>query len=142
MNTKTYRYKPPFSVITKGLVGLLLFIIFRFVVKTPNEPLFRIVLIFIQFNFLGYFIIKLILFLRFSQSINVKISGGLIVIPRRWNKSIHIPFTEIEKPIEHNTRDKVIEIIFKNEVYVVEEKWMELNDFNEVKQTLQNIHTL
>lgn len=86
-------------------------------------------------------ILFLTLFLNKYKSGNLKIGNDFIEIPGRWKKRERIEFSDILEIGEINTYDNVIEISTKENFYLVERKWMKQNDFNKVKELLQEYWT-
>jgi hypothetical protein len=129
-----FRYKPPSSYVLKSIIGIIISIILLTVLNTSNDKFSFFLTLFFLANTFIYFLFNIILCFKIVDKTYLGISKEYFVLPRRWNKSIQIPFSKVIESPKYLEKEKVIEIIYENEVYIIEDKWMNSNDFIEVKK--------
>ena len=134
---KEYKYRPPIKYLLIGLSGIAAAIIFGIAIFAIDAIWLSIIAgIFCILTLAGGGSMLAIFIRKFNVG-NLKIGKDFIEIPGRWEGRIRLGFKEILNIGETNNRDNIIQVESKHGIHMIEQNWMENNDFESVKKALQ-----
>jgi hypothetical protein len=133
---KNYRYRPSYFYLLIGLGALYVSYIF-FKAFGYGEIGFTILIGFFGLTCFALGLAFTILFVNKFSSGDLKVTDDFVEIPGRWGKRKRILFDDIRTVNEINSYDSVIEISSKSGLHLIEKKWMDKKDFQELKDILK-----
>lgn len=134
--TKKYKYRPPFFYLLIGLGGLYVSYIF-FKAFGHGEIGFTIIVGFFGLTCFALGLAFTILFVNKFSSDDLKVTDDFVEIPGRWRRRQTIFFDDIRTVNEIDSYDSVIEISSKSGLHLIERKWMNKKDFQELRDFLK-----
>ncbi len=134
--TKKYKYRPPVFYLFIGLGGLYTSYIF-FRAFGVGEIGISLIIGFFGLACLALGLGFTILFINKIGSGDLVLSDDFLEIPGRWRKRQKIKLRDIRSVNEIDTYDNVLEISSGRGLHLIERKWMNKKDFQELRDFLK-----